>query len=210
MLNDKNENREWEDRWRVKLQIDVINWNKIWKRVYEKIHNPRIQSSLWEMIHLNYWSGFRAGDHCKLCREIEQDTTHISNECRILKDIVREFNLEDIYDSKTKLTFGTDDQYNNFFLFHIKSVIFRSRFCETSSIEQCRATLIRKCKSNIKKDVQRRYSLAKLKGNIMEFKYTFILRHNSNRQNRDNMSNNRIQSNLAIGLDEGGDLIFSF
>ena len=76
------------------------------------------------MLHLNYWSGYKAKERCRLCKEIKQSQFHIIFECIILKDIVRNFEINDIYDENTSLSFGVYNQsLYNFILFHVKSAV---------------------------------------------------------------------------------------
>jgi hypothetical protein len=173
-LNDNEERREWETRWENILGVENIVWNEIWETLYNKVHNPTIQSSIWEMFHLNFWSGYRAGEFCKLCRENESNTSHISNECSVLREILKAFNINNIFNNKVDISFGkAGDAYNNFILFHIKAVVFRSRFQNSPSKELCMSILINKTKIKIKKDLENRHLIATLKGSIDQFKRQF-------------------------------------
>ena len=57
ILNAKNEVKEWEQKWQNILLGEEIDWKKIWENLHNKIHHPLVQSSNWEMYHLNIWSG---------------------------------------------------------------------------------------------------------------------------------------------------------
>ena len=83
-LNKKTVVREWENRWINYLLINEIDWGPIWHRVYNKNNNYYTISAFWEMLHLNFWSNFRANERCKLCQENENCITHIINKCKIL------------------------------------------------------------------------------------------------------------------------------
>ena len=174
-LNTKPEIKEWETRMSNYLQTNEINWEKEWLKLHDSINNPYVKSSLWEMHHLNFWSGYRAKERCSLCKELEQDITHILNNCSILKEILRTFNIHNKCDTKMNITFGMDKEpLTNFILYHIKSVVFRSRFTAFPSKEVCKVSLISKCRQNIKKDLRIRFNLAKLKGKIEEFTSRFM------------------------------------
>ena len=164
------ENREWQEKWRNFVPNNTFNWTQIWQDIHNKTNNPYVQSSVWELIYLNFWSAYRAGENCKLCGEIELDHTHIISDCAILKEILKRFKLNVIFNKKPKISFGLDNDYFKIIiLFHIKSAVFRSRFYTYCSIEQCIISLINKCKDNITKDLKYRYDLAKVKGNIEDF-----------------------------------------
>ena len=187
-MNNKAEVREWEDKWVNNLHTDNINWGKIWQNQNNHIHNPRTKSALWEMIHLNFWSGFKAGERCHLCNVVEDDSFHIINKCSILMEVMRTFQLQDKYNNNLTISFGLDnDHITNFIFFHIKTVVFRSRFQYFSSKELCRTILIRKCKNRIKKDLQKRFYIYKLKDKVDDFTQTFI---HYNRNTSDNDINN--------------------
>ena len=173
-LNEKPERREWEARWEHLLNVENIKWQEIWQNIYDKIHNQTVQSSLWETLHLNFWSGYKAGEICKLCRERENDTSHIANNCSVLKEILKAFSLNNKFNNKYDLSFGkSEDSYNNFILFHIKSIVFRARFWITLSKEQCISNLINRAKRKIKEDLESRYHIAMAKGSIQQFSETF-------------------------------------
>ena len=150
-LGEKTEIREWETRMNNYLQTPGTNWEKVWQNLHNKINITYVKSALWEMYHLNFWSGYRAGEFCSLCKEYEEDITHILNSCPVLIEILRTFNIHNIFNTKIKRTFGTDDDpLTNFLLYHIKTVVFRSRFKTFISIDVGRNYAINKCKENIK------------------------------------------------------------
>lgn len=155
------------------------------------------------MHHLNFWSGYRAKERCSLCKEYEEDITHILNNCPILKEILRTFNIHNICDTKIRITFGMDKEpLTNFILYHIKSVVFRSRFMVFHSKEVCKVSLISKCRQNIKKDLRIRFNLAKLKGKIDEFTSRF-------RPNSSGNSTNEVSSLEVCAFNENNELEFT-
>ena len=44
-LNKKEESREWEQKWNSILQIDSINWSKVWSNLNEHINNNYVKST---------------------------------------------------------------------------------------------------------------------------------------------------------------------
>ena len=98
-----------------------------------------------------------------------------------LKDILRNFEINDIYDENTSLSFGVYNQsLYNFILFHVKSVVFRSRFKIFTNLELCKAILNKKIKDNIKKDLNNRFFVAKHKRKVSKFISKYIPRSNQN------------------------------
>jgi hypothetical protein len=180
-LNKKTVVKEWENRWLNYLLINEIDWGPIWNRAHNKNNNYYTTSAFWEMLHLNFWSGFRANERCKLCQQNESCITHIINECKILHDVMQYFTLSHTFDNKFKITFGTDTgSIANFIFFHIKSVVFRSRFITYNNIESCRKSIIYKCIGNIKHDLIAKLNVAKAKNKVNEFREIFLLNQSQN------------------------------
>lgn len=175
----KEERREWEQKWTLILQSSDISWENVWSNVNDNTHNHYVKSAMWEMNHLNFWSGFKAGERCNLCKEFEEDTSHIINKCIILSQILRTFQINDKFDNQIKISFGVDsDHLSNFILFHIKSVLFRSRFQNFPNKEECVRRLTKKCKNNIKKDFLNKYNIATAKGKVNVLLEKFIPNNN--------------------------------
>ena len=146
VIDSKSENREWENKWGLLLGEENLNWKEIWEVVHDKTHNLYVRSAQWEMLHLNFWSGFKSGERCCLCKEIETENCHIVNTCAVLKYTIRIFKLQ-LYSDKSTLTFGVKSEtLCNFILFHIKSVVFRSRFRNFNTVELCKRSLVKNVK----------------------------------------------------------------
>ena len=174
-INKKHQIYEWEYKWEVTFSMGDLVWEDIWANVHTQLHNRHVQSSIWEMTHLNYWSGYKANEACKLCGEREHDTSHIINSCPVLLGILNRFNLQAQFNSKKKISFGTNDSpWDNFLLFHIKSIVFRARFQTNLSYELAMHRLSQNCKGAIKKDLQNRFFFAKSMGKIGEFLNIFF------------------------------------
>jgi hypothetical protein len=202
LLNDKNEPQEWEARWNNYLPNEEINWEEVWENVHDPIHSPYVKSAQWEMLHLNFWSGFKANDRCCLCRENEEGNTHIVNNCTVLKEIMTTFQIQDIFDDIKKISFGiSKEPIKNFILYQIKTVVFRARFQIFPSIMACKAFLIEKCKKSIKNNLSTHFQSAKTKGNIDFFTRRYI----TNRQQREGNNNFTICS-----ITQNNELIFTF
>ena len=196
--------REWETKWQNHLQINNLDWIKIWENLNNRMHNLRTKSALWEMCHLNFWSSYKAGENCNLCKEADNDGFHILNKCPILIEIIKTFQLHHKYSSKLLISFGLEnDQISNFILYHIKTVVFRARFQSFASKEVCKTILIKRCKNRIQTDLQKRLYIYKLKGKVLDFVKTFVqpnpnndnINHNNGNDNDDNINNDNSDNN---------------
>jgi len=197
LLEVKNEIREWEAKWCSCLSINSIDWKVVWGKIHNNINHPRIKSASWELIHLNFWCGYKARERCKLCGEEELDTTHIVNECKVLIEILKAFHLYAICNSKMAITFGLDnDDYHNFILFHIKCVVFKSRFKQFNSKAQAIRALENKTRYAIKKDLGHRFEQAKKMGKLSDFTNMFKI----------DIQDNSIRKLCSINQE--GDLLF--
>jgi len=175
ILNAKLVDKEWEDRWLNYLSLDEIDWGPIWTQLHSNFNNNYVKSAIWEIFHLNFWSNFRANERCQLCKEPENDITHIINDCKILLEIIESLNLNNIYDNKFKITFGVENEnIANYIIFHIKSVVFRSRFKTFHNFAACKSQLVKKCKYNIKQDLKSKFDIAKSKNKIDWFCNIFL------------------------------------
>ena len=72
-----------EQKWRVDLNNNGLNWNKILNNVHNPIFNYKIQSSIWKMIHRNYICGYilkqmhKSDGVCKLCDKLEREHIYL-------------------------------------------------------------------------------------------------------------------------------------
>ena len=200
-LGKKTEIREWETRMNNYLQTPGTNWEKVWQNLHNKINITYVKSALWEMYHLNFWSGYRAGEFCSLCKEYEEDITHILNSCSVLIEILRTFNIHNIFNTKIKRTFGTDDDpLTNFLLYHIKTVVFRSRFKTFISIDVGRNYVINKCKENIKNDIKLKFKLAKSRNKLEDFTKIFVPNIVGNANNQPTIINVTLIENNDVDI----------
>ena len=112
------------------------------------------------------------------------------------------FHIQDIFNDLKKISFGINKEpINNFILYQIKTVVFRTRFQIFPSIMACKTFLIEKCKRNIKNNLITQFQSAKNKGNLDFFTRRYI----TNRQQRDGNNNFTICS-----ITQNNDLIFTF
>ena len=162
----------WENKWNTLLRfytldIDVDEWNRIWCGIHDRLYNFELQSTIWEIIHLNFYCGYKErimsyGDgKCKLCGEVEQGSHHIIFECYVLKASIELFmhiltQLSDIELSNDELVFGlvalpseeldAKCKLRNLVTFVIRHCVFRSRAIEFTN----RNSAIRAMKNKIK------------------------------------------------------------
>ena len=81
IVEHKRVNKLWESKWNEVLRfytLDIadIEWVQVWKNVHNHLLSFEIQSTIWIMLHLNFYCGYKErlfnyGDGiCKLCGEI--------------------------------------------------------------------------------------------------------------------------------------------
>ena len=67
----------WEQKWYNELNILELEWTKIWDNLNNGYVDYKVQSSIWQLIHRNFISGYilnkmyRNDGKCKLCKTIE-------------------------------------------------------------------------------------------------------------------------------------------
>lgn len=176
-LHKKTVERRWENKWENYLQRNDLCWTDIWDDIFDKVHTPYVQSTMWEILHLNFWTGFKAQEVCKLCGIQESSNFHISNECSMLLEILQDFNMNNSFNDNEKISFGINkNPWKNAILFQIKSTIFKSRFVFFPSVHACKTFLINKCKINIIADLRSKFENAKRTHNLGIFtnNYSFV------------------------------------
>jgi hypothetical protein len=202
-LDQIEQNLEWEAKWGQILENDQIDWMSVWGKVNSKIHNREVQSSIWEMTHINYWSGYKAKEKCKLCDQVETDTTHIINNCPVLLEILNNFGLRTIFNTKEKISFGSERElWENFVLCHIKSVVFRARFQTNVNKELISNFLSKKCKTRISNDLLNRLYFSNLMGKTDEVLNSIVPQSDegNNNENEINIATIRLDSLLQDNL----------
>ena len=87
----------WEQKWQNELNILELEWTNVWDNLNNGYVYYKVQSSIWQMIHRNFISGYilkqmyRNNGKCKLCTTIESKRTHIFMDCIITKQILDQF-----------------------------------------------------------------------------------------------------------------------
>ena len=158
LISRKHVLKHWEGKWEefflTNQQVQINDWGKIWGTVHSKINNPHIISAIWESLHLNYWSSFKANENCKICNEETSNNMHIVTECRILMEAVDHFKILNFISNKMILAFGCENELVNFVLYHLKKIIFRNRFKSFQNYNQAKNQIFQKCRLALQNDLE--------------------------------------------------------
>ena len=71
--------------------LGLIDWGEVWATVQNNFHTEDIKSTVWEQIHLNFYTTYNYNkwhntlQPCSLCRKIPQDIFHIIFDCPFIK-----------------------------------------------------------------------------------------------------------------------------
>ena len=95
IIDRKEATKIWEGKWNqllryYTLDIEDKEWERIWQNIHSNIVPYEIQSAIWEMLHLNFYCGYKerllnyGEGNCKLCGEMEEGSHHIVITCRVL------------------------------------------------------------------------------------------------------------------------------
>ena len=193
--------RGWERKWNeilryYTLDIDDNEWQSIWSGVHDKLLTFEIQSTIWTLIHLNFYCGYKErvmnyGDgKCKLCGQIEQGSHHIVIECNILKactDIYLHIlmQLSDLEMSNDELAFGivetTNENFDNkcklrnLVTFVIRQSVFKSRHLEFPNRHSAISAINNKIKFKLKEILTDKWIHYKYKRSQYEFKNIYLI-----------------------------------
>jgi hypothetical protein len=177
MIERKDVNKIWEPKWNgllryYTLDIDVAEWEQIWNNVHDNIISFDIQSTIWIMLHLNFYCGYKEkifnyGDgKCKLCGVIEEGSHHIILECAVMKaclndhqNILSRFHNDVL--GKDEMAFGLVGnpigrisgkmKLRNFLTFIIRHVVFKHRYIDFGGRLNAHTILKTKILEKIKK-----------------------------------------------------------
>ena len=74
--------------WFERLDVLGNDWPAIWRGIHNNIHNKQTQSTIWEQVHLNFFTRYSYNkwhgddDACTLCKNtVPQDIFHIILDC---------------------------------------------------------------------------------------------------------------------------------
>jgi len=185
--------RKWVDKWKKYFDLTECDWDKIWHSVHDSTHSYKIQSGIWEILHLNYYCSFRAhkyyneDNRCKLCHEAEEDIFHITLNCPILKEIFSKFNAtfkeidgKDI--SNKEIAFGNQDSgdkigLRNFLTFIIKFSIFKMRNVNFENKRFAIYAIIKRIHKEIKSELIKKLLLYISRNDLSRFEERFLYKN---------------------------------
>ena len=194
-------NEIWRTKWDsilryYTLDINDREWMSIWDTVHNKLLTYEIHSAIWEMLHLNFYCGYRekilnyGPGHCKLCGNEETGAHHIVVDCKVLIGCMDRFttllhNLRDMEMSRDELAFGiagTDiqtlgrkDLIRNFITFIIRTVVFKNRHKNYGSIQSAINVLENKIRFKIRKVLREKYTIFKHKYTVPKYIETYLI-----------------------------------
>ena len=200
IIRAKSTDKTWVTKWNSILRFYTLDmndsdWKKIWDSVHDNMIPYKIQSSIWTMLHLNFYSGYMekvlnyGEGKCKLCGQVEEGPQHIVINCKILVAVLNEYShlinrLKDITLSKDEIAFGiaglvqinldTRGRVRNLIMFTIRHIIFQNRYKEFGNYGRTLACLKIKVTRKIREVFKDAWSLYSYRGLIDQFKDTFL------------------------------------
>ena len=181
---------KWVDKWKKYFVLTDNSWEKIWMAVHDSTHSHKIQSGMWEMLHLNFYCSYKAHKYykeenrCKLCGEAEVDSFHIILSCPVHKEIFSKFNAtfkeingKDL--SEREIIFGCQepgDKINlrNFLTFIIKNSIFRMRNSHFINKRSAVIAVLNRIHKDIKSELNKKLLLYTSRNKTTRFKDLFL------------------------------------
>ena len=178
------------------LDIADIEWVQVWKNVHNHLLPFEIQSTIWIMLHLNFYCGYKEklfnyGDgFCKLCGEREEGAHHIITECEVMKACIDDhqttlLQLHDQIMFKDEMAFGlvgepigsTNLKTNlrNFLTFIIRHVVFKNRYIDFGGKERAKLVLKNKIRDKLKKELMNKWIEYKAKNAKEVYRKLFLI-----------------------------------
>jgi len=201
IVDKKETNKIWEEKWNsilryYTLDIEVSEWERIWHNIHSNIVPYEIQSAIWEMLHLNFYCGYKerllsyGEGKCKLCGEMEEGSQHVVITCEVLwgclnsfVDTLRIFRNTDL--SNDEIAFGLAgadvqeldqrDRLRNLITFIIRTTVFRNRHKEYGSKENAIHVLKAKICYKIRQVLMDMFIIYKYKFSVNDFVDKFLI-----------------------------------
>ena len=191
----------WEGKWNSILRYYTLDmedkeWESIWQSVHDITIPYEIQSAIWEMIHLNFYCGYKerllnyGTGHCKLCGELEEGVQHIVIDCSVLEGCINAF-IDIIYGmgdniiSKDELAFGlagsgiqtidNKDKLRNLITFIIRTVVFKNRNRNYGTVQNAVLVLKAKICYKIREVLKDMHIIYKYKYSVSDFANSFLI-----------------------------------
>jgi hypothetical protein len=192
--------------------MEENEWNRIWQSVHDNIIPYDVQSSIWEMLHLNFYCGYKerllnyGTGHCKLCGDLEEGVHHIVINCSVLVGCINDFidiisGMRNEVVSKDELAFGLagtgiqtidkKDKLRNLIIFIIRMVVFKNRHTNYGSRQNAIWVLRAKINYKIREVLKERYIVYKYKYTISDYANSYLI---------DNILGNIQNNNLQINI----------
>ena len=87
LLNEQSRDHVYQTKWTLERNVASPNWDKIWKDVHDNFITEDVKSTIWEQIHLNFYTTYNYNkwhntlNPCPLCNKIPEDIFHVILEC---------------------------------------------------------------------------------------------------------------------------------
>lgn len=201
VLNLKYE-KHWELKWNAILGIERDSWDSIWRTIFQKNLPYQIQSTIWKLVHLNFFSdylNYKYFGHldnditpiCKLCGNAQLNRYHHIIECGTIFSALHNFtpllqSLVNIDLTEEEMAFGLTDEYQNFdkkcelrnyVTFSIRHISFINRAINYGSPENAVSSIVNLSKSMMIKDLKSKWFYSKSKNEKDKF-ISFFLQDN--------------------------------
>lgn len=201
MISAKSITRGWEAKWNTLLRfytldLDEDGWKSIWDNIHDNLIPYDIQSTIWSLIHLNFYCGYKEklfgyGDGiCKLCGQAEEGVHHIVINCVVLERSLINFypyliRLNESNICKDEIAFGlagisteeltNKDKLRNLITFVIRSVCFKNRYIDFRGVENAVMALNSKIKFKLRQILKDYWIYYKHNEAIHTFKEKYLI-----------------------------------
>ena len=186
----------WIGKWEEDTGIEEEQWPKIWENVHNKMLNPKIQSSLWEMCHRNFMCAyfakiaFNESSVCLLCNQEQLNRVHIFLGCDVIMECYRKFQkitdkifyigsldlIERAFGLPIENKGEKRKELRNYINFSIRHIVYRNRnkvFGNSFSI--IIVNLVNIIETFIHCDLRQKYDLAKARNKTSSFEDDFLI-----------------------------------
>ena len=92
LLHSQSRDHPYQTKWIFERpELNMVDWDKIWISMYDSFFSEKLNSTIWEQIHLNFYTTYNYNkwhnnlQPCPLCRKIPEDVFHIIMDCKFVK-----------------------------------------------------------------------------------------------------------------------------
>ena len=184
---------KWVDKCKKYYVFSDEMWEDIWTAIHDPTNSYKIQSAMWEMMHLNYYCAYKAFKYynevnrCKLCGEAEADSFHIILSCPVHIEVFQKFNgtyreIDGKDITERESIFGVQDSGNksklrNFLTFIIKNSIFRMRNVNFATKRLAITGVLSRIRKDIRNELNSKLLLYLSRNRLPRFRELFL--HNN-------------------------------